>query len=127
MNDVTLPTPKRASKATATKAAAIPTVKKRPLPPLDPKCPPRFVRQKATGVITAWSTLFRESLGEFEPYYRKGTDEEREHRLMIRRYEAQQAFSGARPFSDSDFTSFGDVMDEAEEAEEVDEDGDADA
>lgn len=130
MSDVTLPAPKRAAKTAKAPATAIPAVKKRPLPPLDPKCPPRFVRQKSSGVVTAWSTLFRENLGDFEPFYRKGTDEEREHRLQMRRYEAQQAFTGARPFGDSDFTAFGDAMDEADDAEEIeddDDDGDPDA
>lgn len=83
--------------------------------PLDPRCPPLRVRHKKTGVITNWSTLFKKNLGDFEPWYRPGSDERLQHQLRVRRYEAQQAMRGGDPFAGSHrgFTTMmdGDVLD----------------
>lgn len=71
-----------------------------PVIPLDPRYPPRRIRHKRTGVVTEWSTLLRDRLSEFEPFYRKGSNEQLEHSLLARRFEAQEAMRhGGDPFA----------------------------
>jgi hypothetical protein len=109
MSDVTLPKGVEPLEAKPKGKVSEP-VRTRPLPPLDYRCPPRRVRHKTSGVITGWSTLFKKRLGEFEPYYRPDTDEEKQHRLALRRYEAKLAMQ-ADAFPDTDFSSFSDEED----------------
>lgn len=112
MSDVTLPKgvePLEDKPAKVSKAA-VPPVAKRHLPPLDARCPPRRVRHKTSGVVTGWSTLFKKRLGEFEPFYRPDTDEEKQHRIALRRFEAKQALQNDT-FPDTDFSSFSDEED----------------
>lgn len=112
MSDVTLPKGVEPLEDKPVKAgkAAVPPVAKRPLPPLDARCPPRRVRHKTSGVVTGWSTLFKKRLGEFEPFYRPNTDEEKQHRLALRRFEAKLALQNDA-FPDTDFSSFSDEED----------------
>lgn len=67
-----------------------------PTIPFDPHVPPRMVRRKRDGLITNWSSLFKSKMDEFEPYYRPGTDDQMQHEIQYRRFEAQQAF-GTHP------------------------------
>jgi len=96
-------------KASRARAAKLSPLEEAPSVPLIPGCPPRFVRQKSTGIVTRWSTLFKKNIGDFEVFYRVGTDERREHMVKLRRYEADSARYGANDaFDDSGFSTFGD-------------------
>lgn len=81
---------KRAADATE---GATPLVEKQ-YPEINPMVPPRFVRHIPTGMTMNWSGLFRKRIHEFEPFYRKNTDDEQQHMVALRRYEMLQMMQG---------------------------------
>lgn len=98
---------KRARAAAKSDTTPIPPVTRKPrkpLPPIDVNCPPMQVRDKESGVVTNWSSLFKKQVGRFD-YHFRSAEEEQQYRIKRKRYEAKQAMDG---YVDPETSAFGD-------------------
>lgn len=61
-----------------------------PMPEINPRVPPRFVRHKRTGMTMNWSSLFNRRCDEFEPFYRAGTSDQADHIAAMQHWNVMQ-------------------------------------
>jgi hypothetical protein len=81
---------------------------------IDGNCPPLFVKHIPTGMVTAWSSIFKRRLTEFAPHFRPNTDDEFSYETRRRNHAAKMAGRrgeslDASPFGGDEFDGENDL------------------